>query len=132
MKTKYTVALSVLAGTAIGAAAMQGLHAQGTKLKAWSVGEIEPISGATVSDVYLKAVREEITKSHGHALRTVRGRVVKIEGSDPPKSVAIVEWDSLDDAVKFYGSDTWKKFAPEREKAQRTIRRYVVEAEPAQ
>ena len=128
MKAKYTLAFSVCAGVAIGANAMQGLHAQGTKLKAWSVGEIEPVAGATVSDTYLKEVREAITKAHGRALRTVKGRVVGIEGS-APKSVAIVEWDSLDDAVAFYKSDTWKKFAPEREKAQKTIRRYVVEAE---
>jgi uncharacterized protein (DUF1330 family) len=130
MKTKYTVTLSVAAGVAIGAVAMQGLHAQGAKLKAWSVGEIEPISGATVSDAYLKAVREEIAKSHGRPLRTVKGRVVKIEGSDPPKRVAIVEWDSVDDAMKFYNSDVWKKFAPEREKAQKAARRYIVESEP--
>jgi uncharacterized protein (DUF1330 family) len=128
MKAKYTLAFSLCAGVAIGAIAMQGLHAQGTKLKAWSVGEIEPVAGATVSDTYLKEVREAITKAHGRALRTVKGRVVGIEGS-APKSVAIVEWDSLDDAVAFYKSDTWKKFAPEREKAQKTIRRYVVEAE---
>jgi hypothetical protein len=38
MKTKYTAALSLLAGVAIGAVAMQGLHAQGTKLKAYTVG----------------------------------------------------------------------------------------------
>jgi uncharacterized protein (DUF1330 family) len=130
VKTKYTVALSALAGIAIGAIAMQGLHAQGNKLKAWSVGEIDPVPGATVSDTYLKGVREEIVKAHGRALRTVKGRVVRIEGTDPAKSVAIVEWDSLDDAVKFYNSDAWKKLAPEREKAQKTIRRYVVESEP--
>ena len=119
----------MLVGVAIGALAMQGLHAQGTKLKAWSVGEIEPVAGGTVSDTYLKEIREAITKAHGRALRTVKGRVVAIEGGAPPKSAAIVEWDSLDDAVAFYKSDTWKKFAPEREKAQKTIRRYVVEAE---
>ena len=128
MKTKYTVALSVLAGVAIGAIAMQGLHAQGTKLKAWSVGEIEPVSGATVSTAYLMEVREAITKAHGRALRTANGRVVAIEGT-PPKGAAIVEWESVDDAVAFYKSDTWTKLAPEREKAQKTIRRYVVEAE---
>jgi uncharacterized protein (DUF1330 family) len=116
MKTKYTVPLSVLTGIAIGAIAMQGLHAQGAKLKAWSVGEIEPIAGATLSDAYLKEIREAIVKAHGRALRTVKGRVVGIEGA-PPKSVALVEWDSVDDAVAFYNSDTWKKFAPEREKA---------------
>ena len=128
MKTKYTVALSLFAGVAIGAIAMQGLHAQAAKLKAWSVVEIEPI-GATVSASYLKHARAAIAKAHGRALRTANGRVVSIEGKAPPK-VGIVEWDSLDDAVAFYKSDAWNKLAPEREKAQKTIRRYVVEAEP--
>jgi hypothetical protein len=40
MKTRYTVALSMIAGAALGGAAIQGLHAQ-AKLKAYSVGEIE-------------------------------------------------------------------------------------------
>jgi uncharacterized protein (DUF1330 family) len=110
---------------------MQGLHAQGAKLKAWSVGEIEPVSGATVSAGYLKDARAAIANAHGRALRTVNGRVIAIEGSAPAK-VAIVEWDSADEAVAFYKSDAWKKLAPEREKAQKTLRRYVVEAEPNQ
>ncbi len=131
MKTKYTVALSTLVGVAIGAVAMQGLHAQGAKLKAWSVGEIEPVGGATVSASYLKDARDAIANAHGRALRTVNGRVIAIEGNAPAK-VAIVEWDSADEAVAFYKSDAWKKLAPEREKAQKTLRRYVVEAEPNQ
>ena len=40
MKTRYTVALSMIAGAALGGAALQGLHAQ-AKLEADSVGEIE-------------------------------------------------------------------------------------------
>jgi len=40
MKTRYTVALSMIAGAALGGAAIQGLHAQ-AKLKAYSVAEIE-------------------------------------------------------------------------------------------
>jgi uncharacterized protein (DUF1330 family) len=62
-------------------------------------------------------------------LRTLNGRVVSIEGAPPPKNVGIVEWDSLDDAVAFYKSKAWTDLAPEREKAQKTIRRYVVEVE---
>jgi uncharacterized protein (DUF1330 family) len=57
------------------------------------------------------------------------GRWRDLEGSPPPK-VAIVECDSFDEAVAFYKSDAWTKLAPERDKAQKTIRRYVVEAEP--
>jgi len=56
-------------------------------------------------------------------------KVVSIEGKAPPK-VAIVEWPSVDDAMNFYKSEAWTKLAPEREKAQKTIRRYIVESEP--
>ena len=49
-------------------------------------------------------------------------------GAPAPKNVAIVEWDSVDDAVAFYKSKAWTDLA-QREKAQKTIRRYVVELE---
>jgi len=52
-----------------------------------------------------------------------------MEGGAPPKSVAIVEWDSLDDAVAFYKSKAWTDLAPQRDKATKAIRRYVVEVE---
>ena len=127
MNTKFKFALAIVAGAALGATATQGLHAQ-AKLKAYSVGEIEPIGAGAPPD-YLTAVRKAITNAHGSALRTVNGRVVKIEGAEPPKSAAIVEWDSLDDAVAFYKSKAWTDLAPQRDKAQKTIRRYVVEVE---
>jgi hypothetical protein len=43
--------------------------------------------------------------------------------------VAIVEWDSLDDALAFYKSKAWTDLAPQRAKAYKTVRRYVVEIE---
>jgi uncharacterized protein (DUF1330 family) len=126
MNTKSKLVLAVIAGAALGAAATQGLQAQ-AKLKAYSVGEVEMI-GALPPD-YLPTVRKAIEEAHGRALRTVNGRVVSIEGAPPPKNVAIVEWDSVDDALAFYKSKVWNDFAPQREKAQKTIRRYVVEVE---
>jgi hypothetical protein len=49
MKTHYTVALSMIAGAALGAAAIQGLHAQ-AKPPVYSVAEIS----VTNLDAYLK------------------------------------------------------------------------------
>jgi uncharacterized protein (DUF1330 family) len=129
MKTRYTLGLTLVTGVAIGAIAMHGLHAQ-TKLKAYSVGEIEPIAGATLSPSYLDNIRKEINNSHGRTLRTLNGKVFHIEGSPAPTKVAIVEWDSADDAKAFYKSKVWTDLAPERDKAQKTIRRYIVELEP--
>ena len=42
MKTRYTVVLSMIAGAALGGAAIQGLHAQ-AKPKAYIVTEFEAI-----------------------------------------------------------------------------------------
>jgi uncharacterized protein (DUF1330 family) len=126
MNTKSKIVIAAVAGAALGAAAMQGLHAQ-AKLKAYSIGELEPL-GAGLQPAYLTAVRKAITDAHGRSLRTL-GRVEHIEGAAAPKRVAIIEWDSLDDAVAFYKSKAWTDLAPEREKAQKTIRRYVVETE---
>jgi uncharacterized protein (DUF1330 family) len=128
MKPRYTLGLTLVAGIAIGAIAMQGLHAQ-TKLKAYSIGELEPIAGATPSPSYLTNVRKAINDSHGRSLRTL-GKVFHIEGSPAPTRIAIVEWDSADDAKAFYNSKAWTDLAPERDKAQKTIRRYIVEVEP--
>ena len=122
----YTMAL--LAGVAIGAIALQGLHAQGAKLKAYSVGEIEPLD-ASAQAAYLPAARKAIEAAHGHALRTAAGRIVQVEGGPAPKGVGIVEWDSLDDAVTFYKSTAWADLAPQRDKAVKVVRRYVVEVE---
>ena len=128
MRSSYKLALVLLAGVAIGAIAVTGLYAQGAKLKAYSVAEIEVLD-ASAQAVYLPAARKAIEAAHGHALRTAAGRVVQIEGGPAPKNVGIVEWDSLDEAVAFYKSKAWTDLAPERDKAIKSVRRYVVEVE---
>src|SRR5271155_1706384 len=104
MNTKSRIVIAAVAGAALGAMAIQGLHAQ-AKLKAYSVGELE-VTGTLPPD-YFPTVRKAIEAAHGHALGTANGRVVFIEGSPAPKNVAIVEWDSVDDAVAFYKSKAW-------------------------
>jgi uncharacterized protein (DUF1330 family) len=127
MNTKSKIVISTLAGAALGATAMQGLHAQAQgKLKAYSIAEVE-LAGTLPPD-YLPTVRKAIENAHGRSLRTLTGRVVSVEGS-APTHVAIVEWDSVDDALAFYKSKAWTDFAPVREKAQKTLRRYLVETE---
>jgi uncharacterized protein (DUF1330 family) len=128
MRSNYKIALAVTAGVAIGATAVQGLYAQGAKLKAYSIAESD-ILDRSAQAAYLPAVRSAIEAAHGRALRTAAGRVVQIEGEAAPKSIGIVEWDSVDDAVAFYKSKAWADLAPEREKSIKTIRRYVVEVE---
>jgi uncharacterized protein (DUF1330 family) len=126
MHANYKITLAVVAGAALGAAAIQGLHAQ-DKLKAYSVTEVELLT-PEVQSTYLTAARGAIAAAHGRSLRTLAGRVVPIEGS-PPQHLALNEWDSVDDAVAFYQSKAWTDLAPQRDKFEKVIRRYVVEVE---
>lgn len=128
MKSKFGHVMVLLAGVAIGAIAVQGLHAQGAKLKAYVISENE-ILDASAQAAYLPAARKLIEGAHGHTLRTAAGRVVQIEGGAPPRSAALTEWDSLDDAVAFYRSKAWTDLAPQRDKAVKVLRRYAVEVE---
>jgi uncharacterized protein (DUF1330 family) len=128
MRSNYKIAMVLLAGVAIGAIAVQGLHAQGAKLKAYAIAEFEPLDTSAQAQV-LPVARKAIEAANGHSLRTTAGRVVQVEGGPPPKSVGITEWGSVDEAVAFYKSKAWTDLAPQRDKASKVIRRYVVEVE---
>ena len=128
MKSRFGSVMVMLAGVAIGAVAVQGLHAQGAKLKAYVISENEILDPAAQA-AYLPAARKLISEAHGRALRTAAGRVVAIEGAAPPKSAALTEWDSVDDAVAFYKSKAWAELAPQRDKGVKVLRRYAVEVE---
>jgi uncharacterized protein (DUF1330 family) len=125
MKTRMTVVLSMLAGATLGAAAIQGLHAQ-AKPKAYTVIEVEVMDEAALK-AHLPPVEAALAAAGGHYLNTGGGRIISHLG-EPPKRVAIIEWDNLDQAKAFYDSGVWKTFLPDREKVVKTIRRYTVEA----
>jgi uncharacterized protein (DUF1330 family) len=61
------------------------------------------------------------------ARHQARCRDFPLEGAAPPKRVGIVEWDSLEQAEAFYKSKAYNDLAPQRDKAQKVIRRYAVE-----
>jgi uncharacterized protein (DUF1330 family) len=125
MNTKFKIALAVVAGTALGAAAMQGLHAQ-AKPKAYQVTELEVIDAAALK-AYVPLVADAQKAGGGRNLGTSRGRIVAMVGT-APKSIAITEWDSLDQAVAYLNGKAFKDLSPQRDKAFKITRQYVVEA----
>ncbi len=129
MNRLITIALSMLAGAALGTAVTQGLHAQG-KPKAYTIAETEPLDAAAQA-AYTPLVRAAQKAAPGNPrnLQTSGGRIVSFEGT-PPKRIAITEWDSLEQAQAFYNSKAYKDLEPQRNKGAKTIRRYIVEATP--
>jgi uncharacterized protein (DUF1330 family) len=126
MKIRYTVALSMVAGAALSGAAIQGLHAQ-AKPKAYTISEIETVD-ATAQGFYAVLIRAAESAAGGRSLHTAGGKLIALEGAAAPKIVAITEWDSVEKAEAFYRSKAWVALAPQRDKAIKTVRRYIVEA----
>jgi uncharacterized protein (DUF1330 family) len=125
MKTRYTVALSMLAGAALGAAGVQGLHAQ-AKLKAYTVSESETLDAAAAT-AFVPALEAAQSAAGGRTLHTRGGRVVTLDGPAAPQRVSIIEWGTLEQAQAFYKSKAWNDLAPQLDKGVRTTRRYAVE-----
>jgi uncharacterized protein (DUF1330 family) len=122
VKTQYTVAFSMLAGIAVGAVAIQGLHAQSSP-KAYVVTEIEVINQEAQNAYIPKVV--EVIKSTGGAYLARGGKTVALE-ADAPKRVTIVVYDSLEKAQASRNSPAWAALSAERSKAIKT-RSYVTE-----
>ena len=79
MNTTSKIVIAAVAGAALGAMAIQGLHAQ-AKLKAYSIGEIVPIAGAAISPSYLAAARKALANASGRSMGTLKGRIFHAEG----------------------------------------------------
>jgi len=123
MKTYLGVAFGMVAGMAIGGFAVQGLHAQGKK--AYTVSELQVLDAKLAADVAPKVAAAQATAG-GNNFKTGGGKITAMEGTAPER-VAITEWQSLEKAQDFFKSKAWTDLGPEREKALKTVRRYVVE-----
>jgi uncharacterized protein (DUF1330 family) len=99
MKTSYTVTLAMLAGCALGAGAVQGLHAQ-AKPPIYYIVEIDTTDpDAYAADFAPKA--QAIIKAAGGRFVAIGGAgatgakaVTQIEG-EPPKRVVLMVWDNM-------------------------------------
>jgi uncharacterized protein (DUF1330 family) len=125
MKANFKIVVALVAGAAIGGAAIQGLHAQTTP-KAYVVTEIEVVDQQAQA-AYLPKVGEVI-KSTGGTYLAQGGKVASFEG-EAPKRVTVVVYDSFEKAQASRTSDAWKALKPERDKAIKATS-YAVEALP--
>jgi hypothetical protein len=69
MKTWYTVALSMVAGAALGVAALQGVHAQLAAKKAYTATELQTLNAQAAAD-FAKRVGAAQTEAGGRNFRT--------------------------------------------------------------
>ena len=99
MKTKYTIALSMLAGMAVGAIAIQSLHAQ-AKPHVYMIALNEVIDADRYAKEYVLPAQASV-KAHG-GVYVAAGPGTMLEGDLPKGPVVILRWESLE------ALNTWK------------------------
>jgi uncharacterized protein (DUF1330 family) len=132
MKTRFTVALSMLTGIAVGAVAVQGLHAQ-SKPMVYLINEIDVTDpekyGAEFTPKAQASVRNSGAKFLviGGAAGAGAKPIHAIEGT-PPKRMTIQVWESVDALKKWYDSPEYQDALKIGHKYA-TFRRYAVEGQ---
>jgi uncharacterized protein (DUF1330 family) len=130
VKSKYTVALSMLAGVAVGAFAVQGLHAQ-AKPPVYLVTEIDVTNPEAYGKEFAPKAQASIKAAGGRqiAIGGVGGAgamgVTALSGTAPKRAV-IQQWDSMDALKAWYNGAEYQSALKIGEKYA-TFRRYAVE-----
>jgi uncharacterized protein (DUF1330 family) len=122
MKTNYKLAIALVAGAAIGGAAIQGLHAQ-AKPMGYVVTEVTIIDEAAFKEFSSKT---QATVDPFGGKRLVRGGKVTALDGEPPKRVIITAFETTEKAQAWRDSAAWKALLPIRAKAVKS-REYIVE-----
>jgi uncharacterized protein (DUF1330 family) len=107
MKTHTSSVLSLLAGFATGAVAIQGLHAA-SNAPTYVVTEVGISDLDAYQKEYLPLAQASIKASGGHLIAAGQ-HIVLFEGPSPGTRVAINAFDSLDAAQAWRNSDSFKE-----------------------
>jgi uncharacterized protein (DUF1330 family) len=113
MKTRYTVAMAMLAGAAIGATAVNGLRAQ-AKAPIYVVTEIDVSNPDAYGKEYAPKSQTLIKAAGGHfvAIGGVAGagagKLTAFDG-EAPKRVAVQTWDTMEQYQAYRSSAGYKE-----------------------
>ena len=128
MKTKWKVALAVLAGVAIGVAGARTIQAQQAKTKpGYVIAEVEVTDPAGLQK-YGEKAPQIVASFNGHYV--VRGGAVQaLEGEAPKGYVVVIGFESVQKAREWYDSPAYAAIRPFRQSATKS-RIFIVEGEP--
>jgi uncharacterized protein (DUF1330 family) len=133
MKTCYTVALSMVAGAALGATAIQGLHAQ-AKPPVYTVTEIDMTNPQAYAKDYAPKAQAMIKAAGGRQLAiggaggANAAKLTALDGNAPKRAVVQV-WDSMEKIQAWRDTPEWKELRKTGEKYAK-FRSFAIEGLP--
>jgi uncharacterized protein (DUF1330 family) len=121
MKAYYVIGLSVMAGIAVGAAAIQGLHAQ-AKPPVYAIVVIDEITdpaGFAANAGRSNEAAAAVFKDSGGRYLARTDKITGLDGA-APKRVIIAAFDSAEKARAWYNSTEQKKVNDTRMKTTKS------------
>ena len=122
MKTYVAAAAAMLMGVALGAGAIERLHAQ-AKPPAYFFAEID-VSDPEAYRTYVER-NTSVVNQYGGRFLARGGKTIAMDG-EPPKRIVIIAWENEDRAQAWYTSAGYKEITPIRDKAAK-FRGFIVE-----
>jgi uncharacterized protein (DUF1330 family) len=124
MNRYVAVGLSMLAGAALGAAAVQTLHAQ-AKPPAFQIAEVTVANEDAFSKEFLPVIGKLDMEAGGKFL--VRGgKTISVEGAPPAQRLIVIQFANFDKMQSLFGSAAFKQ-AIDVGKKYATMRLFGVE-----
>ena len=123
MKVNYKLAVTVLAGIALGGAAIEGLHAQ-LKPPTYVVVAIRSITDADGYKTVTEKAPALVAASGGH-LVVVTDKIISLDGPSPKRFV-LISFDSSEKAQAWYNSVVMKEVTAVRMKSDDSLA-FIVE-----
>jgi len=126
MRTNYKLAIALIAGAAIGGAAIQGLHAQ-MKPPAYVVIPILKINDAATfkAGVVDRPNAAALIKAAGGEWIIRSNKFTKLDG-DPPERLIVLKFDSIEKAQAFENTPAQKEVNAIRAKTTKSLS-FIVE-----
>jgi uncharacterized protein (DUF1330 family) len=108
MNQRIALGLAMLAGAAIGATAVNGLHAQNKVPGAYAIIDISQITDRDSFTKELLPKAQPAILDAGGKFITRTEKLSTLDGT-PPQRYVIIAFDSVDKAKSWYASAAWKE-----------------------
>jgi uncharacterized protein (DUF1330 family) len=118
MKTNHKLALAVLAGALIGVAGARAIHAQQAKAPpGYIIYEADAVLDIPNLQKYGAKVPETLAPFNHHYV--VRGAKPQALEGEPPQSIVVIAFDSVEKAREWYDSPAYQAIKPIRQSASK-------------
>ena len=118
MRTRYKIAFAALAGTCLGAAAIEGLHAQASA-PAYAVVVIRKVNDAEAFKA-VPAKGAAAVEAAGGKFVILTNKITSLDGP-PPVRYIVIQFDSIEKAQAWHNSEAQKEVDAIRMKSTESL-----------